>query len=201
MSNLLNAFLGQQQRLRQIVSKYRANPNDVDELVQETFALGLAHAQNSTISQPDRFLKKIAKNLAITQSRRKSNTNEMQFDDIDQLPLDQLTSAMQDEKIHIHQQCALLQKLIDEMPETIRESLILRRIEGYSYKAIASKLGTSVSTVEKRVAKALVLLYSGLKANGVAAADYEDISSINISIEAFNPKATYGKSFSSSKLK
>ncbi|MFU8831954.1 MAG: sigma-70 family RNA polymerase sigma factor [Wenzhouxiangella sp.] len=51
-----------------------------------------------------------------------------------------------------------LQHMIDALPVTFREVLVLREIEGYSYKEIAEILGAPAGTVMSRLARARALL-------------------------------------------
>lgn len=51
----------------------------------------------------------------------------------------------------------------NRLPEKPRQVFLLSRIERFSNKEIAEKLGISVSTVEKHIAKALKLLKTDLK--------------------------------------
>ncbi len=58
---------------------------------------------------------------------------------------------------------AMIQKAIEELPETSREVFLMNRKNGYTYGEIAGKLNISQKTVEKRMSKALALLRISLK--------------------------------------
>ncbi len=49
---------------------------------------------------------------------------------------------------------AIVHKAIDRLPEKLKEPLILRDIEGLSYKEIAEKLNTEVGTIKSRIFRA-----------------------------------------------
>lgn len=53
--------------------------------------------------------------------------------------------------------------ILHELPERTRSVFLLRRLEGMRYAEIASRLGVSVSTVEKQMCVALQHLIEGMK--------------------------------------
>ncbi len=59
----------------------------------------------------------------------------------------------------------LISDTIDGLPDKCREAFVLSRYEGLSYREIAEKLGISVKTVEKHIAKGLLSLRNVLRAN------------------------------------
>lgn len=56
----------------------------------------------------------------------------------------------------------MIERTLVKLPEKVRESYELNRIEGLKYHEIANKLNVSVRTVEVRISKALELLRKGL---------------------------------------
>lgn len=48
----------------------------------------------------------------------------------------------------------LVRSAIDKLPEKLKEPLVMRDIEGLSYKEIADKLGTEVGTIKSRIFRA-----------------------------------------------
>jgi RNA polymerase sigma-70 factor (ECF subfamily) len=56
----------------------------------------------------------------------------------------------------------LLTKSIDSLPDKIRETFVLSRMDGLTYPQIAEQQGISVKTVEYRVGKALSVLRTEL---------------------------------------
>lgn len=57
----------------------------------------------------------------------------------------------------------LLNKAINALPEKIRETFVMSRMDGLSYKEIADQQGVSVKTIEYRVGKALAILRTELR--------------------------------------
>jgi RNA polymerase sigma-70 factor (ECF subfamily) len=67
---------------------------------------------------------------------------------------------------------AKVSEAINNLPDRCREVLWLRRIENFSQKEIAAKLGISEGTVEKHMARAALLL-----ANELNTADHKSAAS------------------------
>jgi RNA polymerase sigma-70 factor (ECF subfamily) len=56
-----------------------------------------------------------------------------------------------------------LQKAIEALPDGIRETFIMNRLEGLTYQEIADKDGVTVKAIEYRISKALTLLRKDLQ--------------------------------------
>ena len=56
-----------------------------------------------------------------------------------------------------------LKNAIDSLPDGIRESFIMNRIDGLTYKQIAEKEGVTVKAIEYRISKSLSILREVLK--------------------------------------
>jgi RNA polymerase sigma-70 factor (ECF subfamily) len=56
----------------------------------------------------------------------------------------------------------LLRKALDELPDEFREAIVLRELEGLSYKEIAAVTGAPLGTVMSRLARARERLQEGL---------------------------------------
>jgi RNA polymerase sigma-70 factor (ECF subfamily) len=70
-------------------------------------------------------------------------------------------------RIEHEQELALVRAAILQLPERCRQVYLLNRIDGLSYSQIAQHCGISVKAVEKHIGKALSLLRSKLKREGV----------------------------------
>ncbi|WP_273163038.1 RNA polymerase sigma-70 factor [Bacteroides fluxus] len=56
-----------------------------------------------------------------------------------------------------------IKKAIAVLPESYRETFVMHRFKGMSYKAIASEFGISIKTVDYRIQQALKLLRENLR--------------------------------------
>lgn len=66
-----------------------------------------------------------------------------------------------DEAIHVERR-RLLRSVMDELPDEMRRSVLLRVYQGMSYRDVADTLGVSVATVKSQVSRAQPRLKSAL---------------------------------------
>ena len=59
-----------------------------------------------------------------------------------------------------------LEQLIEELPAQLREVILLRDVDGYSYEQIAQMLQTTLGTVKSRLYRARETLRKKWKENG-----------------------------------
>lgn len=107
------------------------------------------------------FLFQVARNLMIDRLRRK---NVVSFDSIadfdtigavEELPdLERWTAARQEVRI--------LMDAVKKLPPRCREVMTLRKIDGFSQREVAEKMGITEDTVERQVSKAVRLLEKAL---------------------------------------
>ena len=173
MSRIYQAFQAQKQAIRRIVRKYRSNPADVEDLTQDVFLAAFAAEQKTTIHQPEHLLLKIAKNLALNEVKRKVNST---FQSIEDLPI---MSVIQDERqstperiLDGKQKLVIFAEALSSLPPELRRAFVLRHVEGLKIKQIAIRMNVSVSTVEKRVAAAMLQCHRYLKSKGHDPADF-----------------------------
>jgi RNA polymerase sigma-70 factor (ECF subfamily) len=129
---------------------------DVDDILAE--ALVRCYTSNNwrEIENGRRFLFAVARNYVLDEVRRSKvvlfeDLASLQLDVADDKPLpDRIASGREDLR--------LLSDAIEQLPRRCREVFTLRRIHNLSPKDIAVQLGLSVSTVEKHLARALLLL-------------------------------------------
>ncbi|MFC7292694.1 RNA polymerase sigma factor [Hirschia litorea] len=173
MSKILDAFEGQQHVLRKIIARYRPNPADVDEIAQETFLKGFAAELDNEIHEPEHFLMRVAKNLAIKHAQKKVNSTGVSIEDLggSSVFLDD-RQVSQVDSLDARQKLVILTKGLASLSPELKSAFVMRRIEGLKYKQIATRLNVSVSTVEKRVAAAMVDIHIYLREQGYDPAEF-----------------------------
>ena len=127
---------------------------DLDDLVAEALARAYAVDGWQKVTGGRQYLFRIARNLLIDAARRNAVVSFDFVADLDSLQSDSSTErgiTARDELRH-------LQRIIDTLPLQCRRVFILRRIRERSLGDIADELGLSVSTVEKHLAKAVMLV-------------------------------------------
>lgn len=135
---------------------------DVDDIVQESYATIAALDDVSHVRDPRGYLYTVARSLVLQHLRRAQIVAFETIAEFDAMPVagaepppEQVASA--------RQQLGRLRELLRALPLRAREAFLLRRVEGLSQREIAQRLGISENTVEKHVGKALRMLMAGME--------------------------------------
>jgi RNA polymerase sigma-70 factor (ECF subfamily) len=122
------------------------------DLAHDTYLRVLSRDTVPDPGDARRFLTQIAKGLVIDRYRRetieKAYLQSLRLRPEPQAPDPALRHGIIETLIEID-------RLLGELPGPVRRALLLRQLEGMSYKAIAQELSVSVSSVEKYVARGL----------------------------------------------
>jgi len=129
------------------------NHHDADDAAQETF-FRVYRALGSY--DPDRpfkpWLKRIAYNTSLN-TIRASKSRSRGFVDGD-LPEVADQSPRQPERMEAKQSAENVDRAVQTLPSELRATLLLRAVEGMSYKDIASAMGVKIGTVMSRLSRA-----------------------------------------------
>lgn len=131
------------------------------DLVQEAFVRVLASEGWARIEAPRPYMLRMMRNLAIERLRR---ARVARFDQLSQLEGFEVPDEAPDAyRVLVgRQQMAALNAALKRLPERCRRVFVMRRIEDHSPGEIARRLGVSVSTLEKRLARAHLLIAQAL---------------------------------------
>nr|WP_223178492.1 RNA polymerase sigma factor [Sphingobium scionense] len=146
-------------------------PGDAEDLVQEAYARAINASHHRDIDNPRAFVLTIMRNLAFERHRRASVVRFEHLADLDAMDIAD-SAPDQFAILSGHLELKRLIELMDQLPPQPRAVVKMRRIEGMLPKDIAVRLGLSVSTVEKHLAKGLAILAHAMqeapvKADGV----------------------------------
>lgn len=139
---------------------------ELDDIVQETYAILAGLETVDHIHTPRTYMFEVAKSV-ILQSLRRSQVVTFEalaeFDSL-QAPSDDPSpeTAAAD-----RQELGRVAALVAALPPRPREVFILRKIHGLSQKEIAARLNLAESTVEKHVGKALAVLTAKIGRGGI----------------------------------
>lgn len=173
MPSILEIFTDNKTIVRRIIAKYRPHKDDVDDLTQEAFLKCYAASLNQKIRDPRALLFRIAKNVAISEARRKRHSTTVSFEDSDGSDVfPDETEVPADEALHSRRKLSVFIMALESLPKENRRALLMRKIDGLRFKQIATRLGVSVSTVEKRVASALLDCSTYLRDRGYDPAEF-----------------------------
>jgi RNA polymerase sigma factor (sigma-70 family) len=127
--------------------------SDHDDLVQEAYVRLLRARREGRVTSAKAFLFTVTRNLAIDmfRHRRRSSTHEPISDVVDQPaleePVDFIAASEHQRRLDI-----LLEAVV-ALPERCRMVMMLRHLDGLSYKEIAEQLGISANTVRVHMVK------------------------------------------------
>ena len=140
------------------------NDADAEDVVQDACVRAMRFFSSLRDSDARAWLFTIVRNAWYSRVSRKANVAEgTRLDDgQDQRP----DSALDPEERLLQQHTvALVRAALEQLPVDFREVIILREIEGLSYKEIAQVAGVPTGTVMSRLARARERLQTILKLN------------------------------------
>jgi RNA polymerase sigma-70 factor (ECF subfamily) len=143
--------------LRAWLSRRAVLPADVDDLVQESYAVLAGMATVAHIDNPRAYLFRTAWSLIMRQVRRAQLVSIQAVADPGDLDV-AADDPGPDRQLADRQELARLGAAIDRLPPRCREIFVLRKVNGLSQREVARHTGLSESTVEKHVGKAVQLL-------------------------------------------
>lgn len=144
------------------------NEQDAQDVVQEAVLRALRFFPGLRSGNARPWLLKIVRNTCYTRLRQNRPFEDaVEFDDDlglpDPLALDAESAMLQKEN------GALVQRAVEELPPRLREIVILRELEGMSYKEIAEVTGKPAGTVMSSLSRARERLRQSL--SGVVSGD------------------------------
>jgi RNA polymerase sigma factor (sigma-70 family) len=158
MSRILAEYHASKDALRRYLGRFFRRPQDVEDVLQEVFVRAYAAEARGPILLPKAYLFRAAKHVALNEIARRKNSATDSVEDFDDP--DVVGSGTQpgvEQEVDGRRQLALFANAVAALPSQCRKVLVLKKIEGLSQKEIASRLGIAESTVEKHLAKALLL--------------------------------------------
>ena len=156
MKSWLESFLGNRPLLFKIIGRI-VRPDDIEDIVQETFLHSFAASRKQQINNPRAFMVKIARNIALNHvGRADQRLNVSIYDDSLDSEFEGLTPNMETQ-YQSTETFLVFCRAVAEMPTSCRRVFILKKVYGLSQREIADYLDISQSTVEKHVARGLFL--------------------------------------------
>ncbi|NOY59701.1 MAG: sigma-70 family RNA polymerase sigma factor [Calditrichaeota bacterium] len=161
-------FEAYQRPIYNFIFRMLGSQEEAADTTQEVFFK--VYKRLSSLRNPDFFstwLFSIAKNEAITSTRRRKSKNHSSLSDIDERMLRPLRepdhSYEPDEQVLNKEFEAIFQKALLEIPEIYRVAFVLGVLENQPYEQVAKVLGCSVGNIKSRVFRARAHLAKKLK--------------------------------------
>ena len=149
-----------QHKVAQIISKFVGNSADVNDVAQEAFikaykAINNFRGESSFYTWLYRIVVNAAKTYLESNSKRKNHidVDSEEFQSIDSQGV--LTSRESPDKIIESQEVQqVILRAMNELPEELRQAIMLREVEGMSYEDMADLLQIPIGTVRSRIFRA-----------------------------------------------
>jgi len=138
------------------------------ELSQDLFVRLLGRPVLPEMREPRAYLARIAHGLVVDHRRRQA-LEEALLETLAQ-QTESVTPSLESHYLLIDA-LARIDAMLAGLRERTREVFLLSRLDGLSYPVIARRLGVSVSTVEKDVARALRHCYGVMMGQGLVAGE------------------------------
>jgi len=150
---LAPAFVALRPALEQFIARRVRCPQLAQDLASEMY-IRLAQVENfsGTYEEARRYLYRMATNIAIDHvkvaKRRVAiiDENLVHFETF---------SDSAEPALLAREELGVVAGAIDDLPDRVREVLLLSRIEGLTHREIAARLGVSVSLVEKYIMRSI----------------------------------------------
>lgn len=169
MNTWLENFLESRPLLRRLAGRI-VRPDEIEDIVQETFVLSFTAARQQKIMNPRAYMVKILRNLALNHQARAGTRLNQSMEDVDESEfssaLDTVEAGYQSEERFL-----AFCRAVATLPVACRRVFILKKVYGLSQLEIAGYLGVSPRTVEKHVEKGMFLTTEYLLSHGHSAGD------------------------------
>ncbi len=148
MSELEQLYLSMRHGIRSVVAQI-VSPDDVEDIVQETYIRLRRVVAAGEIRHPRSYLYQTARNLALDSIKRADNALTVSWDEgAHHTPAD---GASVGDSIDSRASFEHFCDSVERLPDKARHVFVMKKVYGFSQREIATDLGISESTVEKHV--------------------------------------------------
>src|ERR1700757_4525508 len=150
--NFVRLFAGRRQALHRYIRRFVGSNETAKEIVQEAFLR--TYRERETVTTLRAFLFSTARNLAANEYRHRRTVEKDKMGEIADSRVKSERESLETELLR-DERNRLIQEAIDRLPPQCRAAFALRVFHECSYKEVADRLGISVKTVEKHIARGL----------------------------------------------
>jgi RNA polymerase sigma factor (sigma-70 family) len=130
---------------------------DVDDIVQETYAILAAKQTVEGVQNPKSYVFQVAYSIMLKQLRQSRVVPIAAVADIGSLDA-VVDDPSPEDAVMASDELKRVQLAIEAMPRQTRAAFILRRVEGLSQQEIARRMNLSEHTIEKHISRGIKLL-------------------------------------------
>jgi RNA polymerase sigma-70 factor (ECF subfamily) len=161
----LGEFLAYRPLLFRVIGRI-VRPDDIEDIVQETFVHSYAAARNQKIHNPRAFMVTTARNIALNYIKSADKRLRCSIEDVDENAI-ATTEDWVEEHYQSGERFLVFCRAVAELPLQCRRVFILKKVYGLSQKEIADYLGISASTVENHIWKGMAMTVRYMHAKGL----------------------------------
>ncbi len=153
-------FAESREALHRYIRRFVGSSETAKEIVQEAFLR--TYRERESVTTLRAFLFSTARNLAANEYRHRRVVERDTLGNFDNSRVTLQCESLESELLR-DERSRLIQEAIDRLPRQCRAAFTLRVFHECSYKEVADRLGISVKTVEKHIARGLRETHSYLK--------------------------------------
>jgi RNA polymerase sigma-70 factor (ECF subfamily) len=151
-------FAESRQSLHRYIRRFVGSSETAKEIVQEAFLR--TYRERDSVTTLRAFLFSTARNLAANEYRHRRIMEKGELHDFGASPV---RSESLEAQLLADERNRLIQEAVDRLPPQCRAAFTLRVFHECTYKEVAARLGISVKTVEKHIARGLHETHNYLK--------------------------------------
>lgn len=140
--------------LKAVIARYLRRPEDVEDIVQETFVRTYEARQQSKIANLKAYFFATARNLSLKHKALHANKTTSRLEDLG-IPAVYDDRPSPEAEFEAHEQFGIFCEAVRELPLQCRRVLILKKIYNLSHEQIADRLNITVSTTNQHLAKGI----------------------------------------------
>ena len=148
--------------LNRFLRRFLDTPEDVEDTLHETFLKAYQAERSNSIKSHRSYLFRTAKNLALNKIESRQIRQTHTVGDIESLPVKTENVNDLEQRAIIEERLEWALQAIANLPTRVREVYVLSKVHGLKQKDIAKQLGITESTVEKHIARGLMLITEDL---------------------------------------
>lgn len=135
-------------------ARRRVGRQEAEDVVQDAYLHLLQRGTIAALEHPRAYLFRIAANLAVDAARKSKTRSRYAEDEMEFLGL-AANAASPEAIVEGVMELRQFRAFLSELPPLCREAFMLNRIDELTHAEIAKRLGVSVRTVDRHMAKAV----------------------------------------------